>query len=210
MCAMGSYIPPSSFHTFDPIRNSPDSVVSGIISSISGNHSELLLHAAGMEKVAGLKEGEGATIDRATMLFISILDWQEDWSVPRSLDGGHSRERLGRFPSDDGNAIEYLLRYTKEGEGSDLHNLLEKLCRGLSDDSFGYSGFNEGPGGIEMLGWLDGDDIARIRREIEKGAWTVKSDEPLDGGVQDAFRHLLVFLRAAVKRKCGILMRRHS
>ena len=89
---MGSYIPPSSFHTFDPIRNSPDSVVSGIISSISGNHSELLLHAAGMEKVAGLKEGEGATIDRATMLFISILDWQEDWSVPRSLDGGHSRE----------------------------------------------------------------------------------------------------------------------
>ena len=61
-----------------------------------------------------------------------------------------------------------------------------------------------------MLGWLDGEDISKIRREIEKGAWSVKSDEPLDGGVQDAFRHLLVFLRSAVKRKCGILMRRHS
>ena len=160
--------------------------------------------------MAGLKEGEDSPLDKATLLFISILDWQDDWSVPRSLDGGHSRERLGRFPSDDGNAIEYLLRYTKEGQGSDLHRLLEKLCRGLNEDSFGYSGFNEGPAGIEMLGWLDGEDISKIRREIEKGAWSVKSDEPLDGGVQDAFRHLLVFLRAAVKRKCGILMRRHS
>ena len=207
---MGSYIPPSSFHTFDPMRKSPDSVVNGIISSMSGNHGELLLSAAGIEEVAGLKEGEDPPLDKATLLFLSVLDWQDDWSVPRSLDGGHSRERLGRFPSDDGNAIEYLLRYTKEGEGSDLHRLLEKLCRGLNEDSFGHSGFNEGSAGIEMLGWLDGEDISKIRREIEKGAWSVKADEPLDGGVQDAFRHLLVFLRAAVKRKCGILMRRHS
>ena len=207
---MGSYIPPSSFHTFDPIRNRPDSIVNGIISSMSGNHGELILSAAGIEEVAGLKDGEEAPFDKGTLLFISVLDWQDDWSVPRSLDGGHSRERLGRFPSDDGNAIEYLLRYTKEGGGSDLHRLLEKLCRGLNEDSFGHSGFNEGSGGIEMLGWLDGEDISKIRREIEKGAWSVKSDEPLDGGVQDAFRHLLVFLRSAVKRKCGILMRRHS
>ena len=207
---MGSYIPPSPFHTFDPIRNSPDSVVNGIISSMSGNHGELLLSAPGIEEVAGLKEREDSLLDKATLLFISVLDWQDDWSVPRSLDGGHSRERLGRFPHDDGNAIEYLLRYTKEGEGSDLHRLLKKLCRGLNEDLFGHSGFNEGPAGIEMLGWLDGEDVSKIRREIEKGAWSVKSDEPLDGGVQDAFRHLLVFLRAAVKRKCGILMRRHS
>ena len=207
---MGSYIPPSSFHTFDPIRNSPGLMVNGIIDSISGNHEELLLSTPGIEKVAGLNDGEGATLDRATLLFISVLDWQDDWSVPRSLDRGHSRERLGRFPIDDGNAIEYLLRYTKEGDGSDLHFLLEKLCRGLNEDAFGHSGFSEGSGGIEMLGWLDGKDVSKIRREIEKGAWSVKSDEPLDGGVQDAFRHLLVFLRAAVKRKCGILMRRHS
>ena len=54
MCAMGSYIPPSSFHTFDPIRNSPDSIVNGIISSMSGNHGDLLLSVAGIEEVAGL------------------------------------------------------------------------------------------------------------------------------------------------------------
>ena len=34
--------------------------------------------------------------------------------------------------------------------------------------------------------------------------------EPLDGGVADAFRHLTIILRGAEKRKCGILMRRHS
>ena len=59
---MGSYIPPSSFHTFDPIRNSPDSIVNGIISSMSGNHGELLLSAAGIEEVAGLKEGEDSPL----------------------------------------------------------------------------------------------------------------------------------------------------
>jgi hypothetical protein len=64
--------------------------------------------------------------------------------------------------------------------------------------------------GIELLGWLDSADVNELRKEIERGRWMVKSDEPLDGGVQDAFRHLLVFLRSASRRKCGILMRRHS
>ena len=61
---MGSYIPPSSFHTFDPIRNSPDSMVDGIIASMSGNHEELLLSTAGIEEVAGLKEGEDSPLTR--------------------------------------------------------------------------------------------------------------------------------------------------
>jgi hypothetical protein len=32
----------------------------------------------------------------------------------------------------------------------------------------------------------------------------------LDGGVDYAFRLLLAMLRAAQRRKCGVLMRRHS
>ena len=47
-------------------------------------------------------------------------------------------------------------------------------------------------------------------RGIQKGKWTVNPSEPLDGGVADAFRHLTIILRGAEKRKCGILMRRHS
>ena len=127
------------------------------------------------------------------------------------MDGGHSRERLGRFPSNDGNAIEYLIEYTVERkEETVLHALLGKLGRGLTGLGSGKTGFSEGTGGIELLGWLEVSDVLDLRKEIERGGWSVKSDEPLDGGVQDALRHLLVFLRSASKRKCGILMRRHS
>ena len=63
---------------------------------------------------------------------------------------------------------------------------------------------------IRDRGWLEVSDVIDLRKEIERGGWSVKSEEPLDGGVQDAFRHLLVFLRSASKRERGILMRRHS
>jgi len=210
---MGSYIRTSSFHTFDPIRLSPDSLIEPINESMNGRHGDLLGLVGVYNVLPELKEGEPSPIDRATSLFISILDWQDDGEVPRSLDRGHSRERLGRFPSNDGNAIEYLIEYTIESKGeTGLHLLLGKLVRGLSDngEGVGKSGFGAGTGGIELLGWLEASDVLDLRKEIERGGWSVKSDEPLDGGVQDAFRHLLVFLRAASKRKCGILMRKHS
>lgn len=208
---MGSYIRPSSFHTFDPIKLSPDSLTGAINASMEGKHENLLYLLEGISGLPELKEGEQSPVDKATLLFISILDWQDDGGAPRALDGGHSRERLGRFPSNDGNAVEYLLEFTGEGEGgSGLHPLLKKLGRGFGDDTLGHNGFGEGSMGIELLGWLDSADVNELRKEIERGRWMVKSDEPLDGGVQDAFRHLLVFLRSASRRKCGILMRRHS
>ena len=208
---MGSYIRPSSFHTFDPIKLSPDSLLDPINASMEGKHESLLELLEGISGLPELKEGEQSPVDKATLLFISILDWQNDGEAPRALDRGHSRERLGRFPSDDGNAIEYLLEFVGEGEGgSGLHPLLKKLGRGFDEEIFGNNEFGEGSMGIELLGWLDSADVNELRKEIERGGWMVKSDEPLDGGVQDAFRHLLVFLRSASRRKCGILMRRHS
>ena len=208
---MGSYIRTSSFHTFDPIRLSPESLIGPINESMNGRHGDLLGLVEGYNVLPELKEGEPSPIDRATSLFISALDWQDGDDAPRSLDGGHSRERLGRFPSNDGNAIEYLIEYSiGRKDDTSLHALLGKLGRGLSDGGGGKSGFGLGSGGIELLGWLEVSDVLDLRKEIERGGWSVKSDEPLDGGVQDAFRHLLVFLRSASKRKCGILMRRHS
>ena len=208
---MGSYIRTSSFHTFDPIRMSPEALIGPINESMNGKHGNLLGLVEGYNVLPELKEGEPSPIDRATSLFISVLDWQDGGEAPRSLDGGHSRERLGRFPSNDGNAIEYLIKYTIESKGEAvLHSLLGKLGGGLNEGGIGQSGFGVGSGGIELLGWLDVSDVIGLRKEIERGGWSVKSDEPLDGGVQDAFRHLLVFLRSASKRKCGILMRRHS
>ena len=208
---MGSYIRPSSFHTFDPIRLSPDSLIGPTNDSMTGGHEGLLGLVGRYNVLPELKEGEPSPIDRATSLFISVLDWQDSGDAPRALDGGHSRERLGRFPSNDGNAIEYLIEFTIERKGeASLHALLGKLGRGLIEGGVERSEFCAGSGGMELLGWLEVSDVIELRKEIERGGWSVKSDEPLDGGVQDAFRHLLVFLRSASKRELGILMRRHS
>ena len=208
---MGTYIPPPSFHTFDPIKAVPENLFEAISSSMEGKHADLLEAIGSNQGIAELKEGMKPTLDKATLLLISTMDWQEDGGAPIPLERGHSREKLGRFPSRDGNAIEYLLEYVKVQNGeSDLRNLLVKLGRGLSEDFLGLKGFAKGSGGLEILGWLNPGEVSELRNEIEGGGWSVMSSEPLDGGVQDALRHLLVFLRAAGRRKCGILMRRHS
>jgi|TARA_B100000959_G_scaffold99682_1_gene105444 hypothetical protein len=208
---VSKYLPPPAFHTFDPIARSPDDLFSAISESFEGRHAELVSLAGGIKGLPDLVEGEAPKMDAATILLICILDWQEGGGAPRPLDNGHSRERLGRFPSDDGDAVSYLLEYTKEKGGEvGLHGLLKKLGGGMTGEMIPAIGFERGSGGIELMGWLDQEDIPLLREFIESGSWKVLSDEPYDGGVQDAFRHLLVFLRAAGRRKCGLLMRRHS
>ena len=191
---MGNYIPPPAFHTFDPIGRVPSDLIDAIESSMEGGHSDLI-SIIGMQRGLYLEEGKEPNIDRPNLLFISLILWQEDGSSPRPLDSGHSKEKLGRFPTNDGNAIEYLLENTREEDDNNfLHELLTKLCRGLTEECLGRPGYNKGLGGIELLGWLDTQEVYDLRKEIERGGWTVLSSEPLDGGVQDAFRHLLVYL----------------
>ena len=208
---LSRYVPPPPFHTFDPMKGDPLNLIPAIKSSMNGNHGDLIGIVGGIPGLPALSEGVGSPLDPATMLMLSLMDWQEGGAAPMPLDSGHSRERLGRFPSEDGNAIEYLLAYTKEGGGSlCLHRLLEKLGRGLCEESLGGPEFSTGAGGIELLGWIDEGEVPELRKEVERGAWSVASEEPNDGGVQDAFRHLLVILRSAGRRGCGLLMRRHS
>ena len=206
---MGRYIPPPAFHTFDPIAKSPSELLGGIASSFEGRHEVLLGMVNEKSNLPDLEEGEAPEMDSATILLICILDWQEGGGAPRPLYSGHSRERLGRFPSNDGNAVDYILNYTKEDDG-EMHPLLRKLGSGLQGSRDGPLDFSRGAGGVELMGWLGIEEVSQLRKAIEKGAWTVLSSEPHDGGVQDALRHLLVILRAAGRRKCGVLMRRHS
>ena len=206
---MSRYLPPPAFHTFDPISKSPGELLEGISSSFEGKHRNLMEIVGENSILPELQEGKAPDIDAATILLICILEWQEGGEAPRPLDSGHSRERLGRFPSDDGNAVEYILDFTKDESGV-MQSLLRKLGSGLIGSVSGELDFSRGAGGVELLGWLDVGEVPKLRKEIEKGGWTVLSNEPHDGGVQDALRHLLVFLRAAGRRKCGVLMRRHS
>ena len=208
---MGDYIPPSAFYTFDPIMYDPIILIEPILSSIGGDHKELKELITTSNEIKLLKEGEESPYDHATMLFLSALDWNKDGGMPTPLDNGLARNRIGRFPSDSGNAIEYILEFTREKDGEIyFHELLIKLTNGLAPDNLGEEGFNKGMAGMELLGWLNHEEVRQLLTSMQTGKWAIKSNETIDGGVRDSLRHLLTLLKAADRRKCGIMMRKHQ
>lgn len=207
---MSRYIPPSPFYTFEPLQHDPLDLIPSIQSSQGGDHSEIKSLKRVPSSILELEEGENPPMDPAMMLFLCSVAWKEDSGMPEPLDRGISRDRIGRFPIEGGNAIEYLLNHTIEKNDDGLHDLLAKLTLGLDEEFLGESGFSLGKGGLELCGWLDMKDVTNLRRAIRKGKWAVNPSEPIDGGVADAFRHLTIILRGAEKRRCGILMRKHN
>ena len=207
---MNNYIPPSEYYTFDAIVNDPIEVVEAVLASKAGDHTEIKKLANGVAEIDELPEGEPATIDVATMLFLACMDWDLFRDSSKPLDGGKgSREKLGRWPTKDGNAIAYLIEYT-DSPDQIIEELLAKLTLGFVPEFLGESGFDKGAFGLEMMGWITRAEVKELRREINRGRWSVKANEPFDGGVQDGFRHLDNLLRGAEKYRAGLLMRRHS
>ena len=207
---MSRYISPSPFHTFEPLQHDTLDLIPSIHCSQGGDHSEIKSLEGVPSSIIELEEGENPPIDPAMMLFLCSVAWKEDGGIPEPLDRGVSRDRIGRFPIEGGNAIEYLLNHTIEKTDDGLHDLLAKLTLGLDEEFLGEGGFSSGKGGLELCGWLDKKDVINLRRAIQKGKWAVDPSEPIDGGVADAFRHLTIILRGAEKRRCGILMRKHN
>ena len=207
---MSRYISPSPFHTFEPLQHDPLDLIPPIQCSQGGDHSEIKSLEGVPSSIIELEEGENPPIDPAMMLFLCSVAWKEDGGIPEPLDRGVSRDRIGRFPIEGGNAIEYLLNHRIEKTDDGLHDLLAKLTLGLDEEFLGEGGFSSGKGGLELCGWLDKKDVINLRRAIQKGKWAVDPSEPIDGGVADAFRHLTIILRGAEKRRCGILMRKHN
>ena len=207
---MNNYIPPSEYYTFDAIVNDPIEVVEAVLASKAGDHTDIKKLTNGVVEIDELPEGEPATIDVATMLFLACMDWDLFKDSSKSLDGGKgSREKLGRWPTKDGNAIAYLIEYT-DSPDQVIEELLAKLTLGFLPEFLGESDFDKGAFGLEMMGWITYAEVKELRREINRGRWSVKANEPFDGGVQDGFRHLDNLLRGAEKYRAGLLMRRHS
>jgi len=207
---MNNYIPPSEYYTFDAIVNDPIEVVEAVLASKAGDHTDIKKLTNGVVEIDELPEGEPATIDVATMLFLACMDWDLFKDSSKSLDGGKgSREKLGRWPTKDGNAIAYLIEYT-DSPDQVIEELLAKLTLGFVPEFLGESDFDKGAFGLELMGWITYAEVKELRREINRGRWTVKANEPFDGGVQDGFRHLDNLLRGAEKYRAGLLMRRHS
>ena len=199
------------FHTFDPIASDPLDIIPAVLSSMGGDHGELKKKSPFSIDIKNLKEGIEPTFDPATMLYISIGELDSEGRSTEPIDSSSGKERLGRFPYGDGNIITYLLENTKQkGDMTALHDLLAKLSDGLSEDNLGEIGFRHGFGGLTLLGWLNNEEVSELSSAIRSGRWKVLSEEPLDGGVDYAFRLLLAMLRTAQRRRCGVLMRRHS
>ncbi|MBK69798.1 MAG: hypothetical protein CMB53_00125 [Euryarchaeota archaeon] len=203
--------PTSAFYTFDPIAVDLIELVPPIQASMGGDHLELISMCPLSTDIQSLRQGEEAPFDPATLLYLASGDWGPEGGMAEPLDSMATREKLGRFPCDDGNVISYLMSFTRQrGDMASLHELLAKLGDGLSEENLGEPGFRDGFGGMSLLGWINALEVSELRSSIRSDRWTTLGDEPLDGGVDFGFRHLLSILRSAEKRGCGILMRKHS
>ena len=125
------------------------------------------------------------------------------------MEAGISKERFGRFPYGDGSAINYLREWMREYSKPDIFAEMADLLENLATRMTGTS-METGVGRMNVLGWLEIGDVTKLRKGITAKCWRPAASEPLDGGCQDAAKHLLALLRAAEKRKVGIALRIHN
>ena len=203
----------SAFFTLDPMvsnRLAPtfDALSGGDWSNLISNDEELKLRLES-QGVDSPEKRDSISWDDANLFFLSCIHLTSI-GKPMPLEAGLSRERFGRFPYGDGSAITYLRDWIRDSQRKpetleELADLMEKLATRMSGTSM-ETGF----GRLEMLGWLTSDEVTTLRKALTSKCWMPSADEPLDGGCQDAAKHLVALLRAAEKRSCGVVLRVHN
>ncbi len=202
------------FHTLDPVDSA---VLDKALDLLAAPASERawdpffadhphLQHRLGSTSTDALIE-----LDDATVLFLLAMQRMEDGSRLEVADGRHI-ERFGRFPSEDGCLLTYLLAWIRPTQGLEvehdhLASLLLRLSQGIDND---HPNAAEGAGGLRLHGWLSTDDVRDLRTLLMGRCWTVSAEEPLDGGMRDAVMHLTALLRGAERRRVGLLHRSHA
>ncbi|MEE2746857.1 MAG: hypothetical protein VX473_00095 [Candidatus Thermoplasmatota archaeon] len=209
------------FHTFDPMESQFAPQFIDVLHQLRvGGVDSFSEFTNEFPDVNNKLENQGVTLsngrnqielDDATLLFIALKATNEDGGPAEPLDRGISMERLGRFPTQDGNAVGYLREnLIPENEDDDGSQLLKQLDAGLRIETRGHDHLSIGFGGMTLHGWLTIEDVVKLRTYLQKSPWKVNQNEPFDGGVRDVVRHLLIILKTAEKRNCGILMRSHD
>ena len=154
--------------------------------------------------------------DDSMILFLCSINVDED-GKPMGIGESLKREKFGRFPFDDGSLTNYLIEFMRPNVRVSNSNevferilhLLKKLSSFNKKGDYTYPRFNGGMGGMNILGFLSLEEVIEIRRLLSGRNWSVASDEPLDGGVRDAIKHLLAMLRAAERIDSGVMHRAH-
>lgn len=153
--------------------------------------------------------------DDPTLLFTLTRMLDSD-SIPIMLGEDKNRERFGRFPHSTGSAIRYIRENVRQvGPQSnemyeDLLTHLDYLLTRCDAHHVGNERFMIGQAGLNIMGFLSGEEVKILRSSLLGGGWTVARDEPIDGGVRDAIRHLSPLLLAAERNNAGLIHRKHD
>ena len=155
--------------------------------------------------------------DDAMILFTcSIVVNNQQRPVP--LGEQLSKERFGRFPWGNGSAIGYLIEFLRPNTRNSTDNkdydnlilLLKKLNSYCIESPKGGEKYRSGKGGLSICGFLNKSEVYQLRNYLTGRVWSVSADEPLDGGVRDAIKHLVSILKSAERRGVGAMLRAHS
>ena len=170
--------------------------------------------------VSGLKGSiigsrDAITWDDPTVLF-TLTRMLNDDGLPIMLGEDRNRERFGRFPHPTGSTIQYV-RENVRNASSQTNDLFEDLVTHLdyllircSASEVGDERYLQGQAGLCVMGFLTSEEVKTLRSTLLGGGWTVAKDEPIDGGVRDAIRHLNALLLAAERKDAGLIHRMHG
>ena len=204
------------FHSFSPIRSDIALLlIEGLESASDGDDGLLEALLSSDEGLSEIFRTEGCdwsngrenckqSDSNLLLVGLTLLDSDDRRITP--FDDGQARERLGRFPWEDGNPLSYLKAWsgTPEESNTDVMLLFEELDENLGDLARGHDRFENAAFG-KLHGYLDSKQVDELERAFSKGDFIVRADEPLDGGVNEIVRQLTRVLRHASKHGGGIL-----
>lgn len=212
------------FHLFALIRGDiPALLVDALEEAHNGNEKPLadllskdtVLATTFKDEDCSLSAGRnGCPKSDSTLLFIGLTPLDENRERVRMERHPLARERLGRYPYGDGNALTYLLEWASRtdlergGKSGDFPALIDKLNSELRFEKRGHKRFCEGDY-ADLWGYLTGEECEELDKLLRKGEFKILADEPLDGGVADITRHLKSVVRSAARHKLGLLHYTH-
>jgi len=146
-----------------------------------------------------------AEIDPANLFFVLMIDQDAEGKLRRPLDDkGVNREAFGRIPGEY-SPIQYICEFIIPNKGNDR---LILLLNSLSN-RFENHPCEMGKGGTIIRGAISGTEAIELKENLLSKEWKIDQKEPIDGGVAEITRLLLLLLRKAESRKCGVMLREH-
>lgn len=145
------------------------------------------------------------TLDPANLFFVLMIDQDNQGKLKGALDPtGVTREAFGRIPGEK-SPIEYLCEFLIVNDGNErLMDLLQALA-----NRFDGHACKEGKGGVIIRGAISNEETKELNDRLISKDWKIDQNETIDGGVAEIIRLLLLLLKKAEARTCGVMLREH-